>query len=188
MKTLLIDNYDSYTYNLFQLIAEVNGEEPVVILNDATPDGTEGRTPDLSGIRQLGGGVAGTRGTRPNPVTSGSAPECSWSPRSRRRCLPGPTRASHSGSGWVLPAPEPRHGHLSRSGTTKRDLFQGLPQHFTAVRYHSLSVREPLPETLEATAWSEDGVLWGCGTEPGRCGGCSSTRSPSSPSTATGCS
>ncbi|GDY60861.1 hypothetical protein SAV14893_002540 [Streptomyces avermitilis] len=38
MKTLLIDNYDSYTYNLFQLIAEVNGEEPVVVLNDAPPD------------------------------------------------------------------------------------------------------------------------------------------------------
>lgn len=42
MKTLLIDNYDSYTYNLFQLIAEVNGEEPVVVLNDAV-----GALPDL---------------------------------------------------------------------------------------------------------------------------------------------
>ena len=46
MKTLLIDNYDSYTYNLFQLIAEVNGEEPMVILNDAPADDL----PDLRGF------------------------------------------------------------------------------------------------------------------------------------------
>ena len=56
MKTLLIDNYDSYTYNLFQLIAEVNGEEPVVVLNDAPARRHSG----AAGIRQRGG-VAGTR-------------------------------------------------------------------------------------------------------------------------------
>ena len=63
--------------------------------------------------------------------------------------------------GGVVPAPEPRHGHLSTVRHDGQDLFQGLPQDFTAVRYHSLSVREPLPETLEATAWAEDGVLMG---------------------------
>lgn len=49
MKTLLIDNYDSYTYNLFQLIAEVNGEEPVVVRNDASVDGV----PDLRDFDNL---------------------------------------------------------------------------------------------------------------------------------------
>lgn len=61
----------------------------------------------------------------------------------------------------VEPAPWPRHGHLSTVRHDGRDLFHGLPQNFTVVRYHSLSVREPLPPTLEATAWSEDGVLMG---------------------------
>lgn len=59
------------------------------------------------------------------------------------------------------PAPQPRHGHLSTVRHDGRDLFRGLPQDFTAVRYHSLAVSEPLPQALEATAWAEDGVLMG---------------------------
>src|SRR6185295_19620014 len=52
-------------------------------------------------------------------------------------------------------------GHLARVRHDGRGLFEGLPQEFTAVRYHSLRVREPLPPSLEATAWAEDGVLMG---------------------------
>lgn len=156
MKTLLIDNHDSYTYNLFQLIAEVNGEEPVVIRNDAPVDGL----PDLRAFDNLvvspGPGHPGeTRdfgiggrllATSPVPVLG--------------VCL-GHQGIALGEAGLVGPAPEPRHGHLSTVRHDGRDLFHGLPQHFTAVRYHSLAVREPLPETLEATAWAEDGVLMG---------------------------
>jgi para-aminobenzoate synthetase len=156
VKTLLIDNYDSYTYNLFQLIAEVNGEEPVVIRNDAPVDGL----PDLRAFDNLvvspGPGHPGeTRdfgiggrllATSPVPVLG--------------VCL-GHQGIALGEAGLVGPAPEPRHGHLSTIRHDGRDLFRGLPQHFTAVRYHSLAVREPLPETLEATAWAEDGVLMG---------------------------
>ncbi|WP_435282309.1 aminodeoxychorismate synthase component I [Streptomyces koelreuteriae] len=156
MKTLLIDNYDSYTYNLFQLIAEVNGEEPVVVRNDAPVDGI----PDLREFDNLvvspGPGHPGdTRdfgiGTRllatsPVPVLG--------------VCL-GHQGIALGERGLVEPAPQPRHGHLSTIRHDEQDLFQGLPQHFTAVRYHSLAVREPLPPALEATAWSEDGVLMG---------------------------
>ncbi|MCX4611229.1 aminodeoxychorismate synthase component I [Streptomyces mirabilis] len=160
MKTLLIDNYDSYTYNLFQLIAEVNGEEPVVILNDAVPDGTGGRTPDLSEFDNVV--------VSPGPGHPAESRDFGISARVLAEstipvlgvCL-GHQGIALGERGRVLPAPEPRHGHLSRIRHDERDLFQGLPQHFTAVRYHSLSVREPLPETLEATAWSEDGVLMG---------------------------
>jgi para-aminobenzoate synthetase len=63
--------------------------------------------------------------------------------------------------GRIAPAPQPRHGYLSTVRHDGRDLFHGLPQNFTAVRYHSLAVSEPLPGTLEATAWAEDGVVMG---------------------------
>ncbi len=156
MKTLLIDNYDSYTYNLFQLIAEVNGEEPVVVRNDAPVDGL----PDLRAFDNLV--------VSPGPGHPGEARDFGIGGR-LLATSPVPVLGvclGHQGialgeAGLVGPAPEPRHGHLSTIRHDGRDLFHGLPQHFTAVRYHSLAVREPLPESLEATAWAEDGVLMG---------------------------
>ncbi|MFF7308510.1 aminodeoxychorismate synthase component I [Streptomyces sp. NPDC008137] len=156
MKTLLIDNYDSYTYNLFQLIAEVNGEEPVVVRNDAPVDGV----PDLREFDNLV--------VSPGPGHPGDARDFGIGTR-LLATSPVPVLGvclGHQGialgeRGLVGPAPEPRHGHLSTIRHDEQDLFQGLPQHFTAVRYHSLAVREPLPPALEATAWSEDGVLMG---------------------------
>ena len=156
MKTLLIDNYDSYTYNLFQLIAEVNGEEPVVVRNDAPVDGL----PDLRAFDNLvvspgpgHPGVARDFGIGGRLLATSPVPVLGV-------CL-GHQGIALGEAGLVGPAPEPRHGHLSTVRHDGRDLFHGLPQHFTAVRYHSLAVREPLPETLEATAWAEDGVLMG---------------------------
>ncbi|MFF4061605.1 aminodeoxychorismate synthase component I [Streptomyces sp. NPDC001668] len=159
MKTLLIDNYDSYTYNLFQLVAEVNGEEPVVVLND-----------EVGGLSELGEYL----GRFDNVVIS---PGPGHPAASRDFGLSGAVLAEssipvlgvclgHQGialgeGGRVEPAPEPRHGHLSVVRHDGRDLFRGLPQDFTAVRYHSLAVPEPLPPTLEPTAWAEDGVLMG---------------------------
>ncbi|MFF8969585.1 aminodeoxychorismate synthase component I [Streptomyces sp. NPDC014995] len=156
MKTLLIDNYDSYTYNLCQLIAEVNGEEPVVVLNDTAADAM----PDLTAFDNVV--------VSPGPGHPGEARDFGIAARVLAES-PVPVLGvclGHQGialgeQGRVGPAPEPRHGHLSAVRHDERDLFQGLPQHFSAVRYHSLAVREPLPETLEATAWAEDGVLMG---------------------------
>ncbi|MFE9447209.1 aminodeoxychorismate synthase component I [Streptomyces sp. NPDC006739] len=156
MKTLLIDNYDSYTYNLFQLIAEVNGLEPVVIRNDVPA----GALPDLAEFDNVV--------VSPGPGHPGDARDFGISARLLARstlpvlgvCL-GHQGIALGEQGRVRPAPQPRHGHLTTVRHDERDLFQGLPQHFTAVRYHSLSVHEPLPETLEATAWAEDGVLMG---------------------------
>ncbi|MFJ9740198.1 aminodeoxychorismate synthase component I [Streptomyces sp. NPDC101166] len=156
MKTLLIDNYDSYTYNLFQLIAEVNGEEPVVILNDTPAEAV----PDLAEFDNVV--VSPGPGHPENARDFGIA----------ARVIAGSTLPllgvclGHQGialgeHGEVTAAPEPRHGYLTTVRHDDRDLFQGLPQDFTAVRYHSLAVREPLPDTLEATAWAEDGVLMG---------------------------
>ena len=108
MKTLLIDNYDSYTYNLFQLIAEVNGEEPVVILNDAPADAI----PDLA---EFDNAVVS-----PGPGHPAQARDFGIS----ARMLAGSTVPvlgvclGHQGialgeGGRVAPAPEPRHGHLT---------------------------------------------------------------------------
>lgn len=156
MKTLLIDNYDSYTYNLFQLIAEVNGEEPVVIRNDTPADAIG----DLAGFDNVvvSPGPGHPADSRDFGV---SARVIAQSPLPVLGVCLGHQGIALVESGRVRPAPEPRHGHLSTVRHDGRDLFRGLPQNFTAVRYHSLSVHEPLPETLEATAWSEDGVLMG---------------------------
>ncbi|MFC5958487.1 aminodeoxychorismate synthase component I [Streptomyces pratens] len=156
MKTLLIDNYDSYTYNLFQLIAEVNGEEPVVIRNDTPADAI----PDLAefdnAVISPGPGHPGR--TRDFGI---SARVLAGSPVPVLGVCLGHQGIALGEHGRVLSAPEPRHGYLSAVRHDGQDLFRGLPQNFTAVRYHSLSVHEPLPETLEGTAWAEDGVLMG---------------------------
>lgn len=156
MKTLLIDNYDSYTYNLFQLIAGVNGEEPLVVLNDAPPDAI----PDLREFDNVvvspgPGHPAKQRdfGIGADVLAAATVPVLGV-------CL-GHQGIAASEHAWVAAAPEPRHGHLSTIRHNDKDLFEGLPQNFTAVRYHSLSVREPLPLSLEPTAWAEDGVLMG---------------------------
>ncbi|MBW8799233.1 MAG: aminodeoxychorismate synthase component I [Streptomyces sp.] len=154
MKTLLIDNYDSYTYNLFQLIAEVNGEEPVVIRND------EPAPPALAEFDNVV--------VSPGPGHPGDGRDFGISARVIAEatvpvlgvCL-GHQGIALGERARVGPAPQPRHGHLTRVRHDGRDLFDGLPQDFTAVRYHSLAVHEPLPAVLEATAWAEDGVLMG---------------------------
>ncbi|WP_316777139.1 aminodeoxychorismate synthase component I [Streptomyces sasae] len=159
MKTLLIDNYDSYTYNLFQLIAEVNGEEPVVIRNDER-GGTPSGLPSLAEFDNVV--------VSPGPGHPGNARDFGISARVIAEstvpvlgvCL-GHQGIALGERARVAPAPQPRHGHLTRVRHDGRDLFEGLTQDFTAVRYHSLAVHEPLPAVLEATAWAEDGVLMG---------------------------
>ncbi|WP_051386429.1 aminodeoxychorismate synthase component I [Actinokineospora inagensis] len=154
MRTLLIDNFDSYTYNLFQLIAGVNGVEPTVRTND-----------DLTGIDL---GEFDNVVVSPGPGHAG-----------RERDFGGCTRLlaetelavlgvclGHQGiavlaGGVVDLAPRARHGYVSQVQHDGKDLFRGLPQGFDVVRYHSLAVLEPLPESLEVTARAEDGVVMG---------------------------
>ncbi|MDG9704528.1 aminodeoxychorismate synthase component I [Streptomyces sp. DH37] len=156
MRTLLIDNYDSYTYNLYQLIAEVNGVEPTVVTNDS-PDAAD---IDLSAFDCVT--------ISPGPGHPGRSRDFGVSARILETadipvlgvCL------GHQGIGQaegarIVPAPEPRHGFLTSVKHDGQGIFEGLPQNFTAVRYHSLHVAEPLPDTLVATAWAEDGVIMG---------------------------
>ncbi|WP_037827262.1 aminodeoxychorismate synthase component I [Streptomyces sp. NRRL B-1347] len=154
MKTLLIDNYDSYTYNLFQLIAEVNGEEPDVVTNDAP------------GAADIDLGAYDNVVISPGPGHPGRAEDFGASARIIERatipvlgvCLGHQGIAAAAGA-LITRAPQARHGYLSQVTHTAQEVFAGLPQDFTAVRYHSLAIAEPLPAALEATAWAEDGVI-----------------------------
>jgi para-aminobenzoate synthetase len=156
MRTLLIDNYDSYTYNLYQLIAGVYGTEPVVVTND-DPGW------DAIDLARFDGVVIS-----PGPGHPASGRDFGHSRAALARadipilgvCL------GHQGIGLVYgsavgSAPQPRHGHLTAVRHSGEGLFAGVPQDFTGVRYHSLAVAEPLPADLEAIAWAEDGVLMG---------------------------
>jgi para-aminobenzoate synthetase len=156
VRTLLIDNYDSYTYNLFQLIAEVNGVEPVVVTNDAVD---EARL-DLSDFDNVV--ISPGPGHPANPRDFG----ISATVIARTRIPLLGVCLGHQGiavgeGGEVSAAPAARHGHLTRVTHAGGDLFRGLPGQFMAVRYHSLCVQKPLPSTLALTAWAEDGVIMG---------------------------
>ncbi|MGH3165771.1 MAG: chorismate-binding protein, partial [Trebonia sp.] len=154
MRTLLIDNHDSYTFNLFQLIAEVNGTEPVVVVND-DPELLRW-DPDAFGSVVISPGPGrpqrrGDIGLTGEFLRTTDAPVLGV-------CLGHQLIACEAGA-EVGPAPRPRHGYLSTVRHDGDPLFAGLPREFTAVRYHSLHVRAPLPPTLIPAAWAEDGVL-----------------------------
>ncbi|WP_247617501.1 aminodeoxychorismate/anthranilate synthase component II, partial [Streptomyces sp. MK37H] len=156
LRTLLVDHYDSYTYNLFHLLTEVNGEEPEVLLHDAP----ECADIDLSAFDNIV--------LTPGPGHPADPRDFGATARLIERspipvlgvCL-GHQGIALGAQARVVSAPEPKHGHLSRIKHGGRGLFRGLPQDFTAVRYHSLCVAEPLPLGLQGIAWSEDGVLMG---------------------------
>ncbi|MFD3518619.1 aminodeoxychorismate synthase component I [Streptomyces sp. NPDC058657] len=155
MRTLLVDNYDSFTYNLFHQIAGATGREPVVIRNDEkdwSPDlldgfdavvlspgpGTPERPADFGICRSI--------------LDHGDLPLLGV-------CL-GHQGLAHAHGGRVVRAAEPRHGRTSPVLHDGTGLFAGLPSPFEVVRYHSLTVTG-LPAELEATAWSDDGLVMG---------------------------
>jgi para-aminobenzoate synthetase len=152
MRTLLIDNFDSYTYNLYQLFSRVDGHEPLVVESDAlgrgeielaafdaiviSPGPGTPERPELADFREV--------------IRSAAAPVLGV-------CL------GHQAIGlvWgarVLQADEIVHGGVSRVRHDASGLFAGIPDRFRAVRYHSLALTD-LPEELIASAWSDDGAL-----------------------------
>ncbi|MFC4372580.1 aminodeoxychorismate synthase component I [Nocardia halotolerans] len=157
MRTLLIDNYDSFTYNLYQLISEVNGSEPTVVRNDEAADLTE------LGLRDFDNVVISPGPGRPD---RGRDMGVSTAVIARTELPLLGVCLGHQGivigaGGTVERAPQARHGFLDRVRHDDRDLFAGLPQDFTVVRYHSLAAEQPLPAVLEATASTGDGVIMG---------------------------
>jgi para-aminobenzoate synthetase len=154
MKTLLIDNYDSFTYNLFQLLAEANGETPIVVRND------QASWADLAELEFDNIVVSPGPGS---PDREGDFGVCAEAIRSSEVPLLG-VCLGHQGlcsvhGAKVVHAPEPMHGRLSAIVHEPSPLFEGLPREFQVVRYHSLCVEQPLPETLRGLASTSDGIL-----------------------------
>lgn len=154
LKTLLIDNYDSFTYNLFQLLAEVNGAEPVVVRNDEASWDELARLGCDNVVVSPGPG---------RPERPGDFGVCADAIRDSAVPLLG-VCIGHQGLGAlhgaaVVPAPEPMHGRISAVLHDDSPLFAGIPREFAAVRYHSLCVEQPLPPELRGIAWTSDGVL-----------------------------
>jgi para-aminobenzoate synthetase len=156
MKTLIINNYDSYTFNLYQLIAEVNGEYPTVIYNDQFA-WEEVQKWEFDNI------VISPGPGRPENLKDFGI--CYQAIKNTQVPLLG-VCLGHQGlgnvfGGKVIHAPEVRHGRLSEVYHTGTDLFAGIPSPFSVVRYHSLLVADDLPDCLEKVAWTEDNLIMG---------------------------
>ncbi|MGW7002556.1 aminodeoxychorismate synthase component I [Streptomyces sp. NPDC054933] len=153
MRTLLIDNHDSFTYNLFHLLAEVNGQQPEVVVND-DPRWRIEHLRDFDNVVISPGpgnpGRGGDFGICGEVLERGELPMLGV-------CLGHQGLALFHG-GQVVRAPQPYHGRVSPVVHTQTELFAGIPSPFEVVRYHSLAVDE-LPGVLEATAWTPDGIL-----------------------------
>ena len=154
MATLLIDNYDSYTFNLYQLLAGVEGEEPVVVRNDEVAwselaaegwdrivvspgPGRPERVRDLGVCAQA--------------LAQDEIPVLGV-------CL-GHQGLAHVRGASVVRGEEIVHGRISPVFHRGEGLFEGIAQGFRAVRYHSLVVDPALPPELEAIAWSDEGTV-----------------------------
>lgn len=155
MRTLLVDNHDSYTYNVFHLLAGVSGEEPIVVDNDAVSWRALERW-DFDAIV-----------LSPGPGTPGRWHDfCVCDDILRFSEIPvlgiclGHQGLGKMLDGQVSSAPEAMHGRLSKIFHEGDGLFAGIPQGFPVVRYHSLAITGMGPDG-NVCAWADDGVVMG---------------------------
>jgi anthranilate synthase/aminodeoxychorismate synthase-like glutamine amidotransferase len=149
MKVLMIDNYDSFTYNLVQYLGEL-GADVHTVRNDAI---------DIPGIREM---APDRIVLSPGPCTPNEAGVCLDVVKELAGVFPilgvclGHQAIGQAFGGEVVRAREVMHGKVSDMHHTDKGVFAGLSNPFEATRYHSLIVaRESLPDCLEETAWTE---------------------------------
>jgi anthranilate synthase component 2 len=152
---LLLDNYDSFTYNLFQYLSEL-GADVLVKRNDELSVG------DVAALAPAKIVIS------PGPCTPNEAGISVELIRALGDSVPilgvclGHQAIGAAYGGAVVRAPQVMHGKLSAIHHNGAGVFAGLPPAFPATRYHSLIVRrDDLPECLEVTAWTDDGLIMG---------------------------
>lgn len=155
MKIILLDNYDSFTYNLVHYLGEL-GAEVEIIRNDKISVG------ELLAKKPNGIVISPGPGT---PQDSGICLELIKTASGKVPlfgvCL-GMQAMGEAFGGKVIRAPKPMHGKISKIFHEGRSVFKGLPSPFDATRYHSLIVENSsLPDCLDVTAKTEDGLIMG---------------------------
>lgn len=156
MQTLIIDHYDSFTYNLFQLIAQIQGIEPWVIAHDS--DEWSQLDPTLYDNIILSPGPGHPDNS--NDFKIGKSVILHSNKPILGVCL------GHQGifsafGGGIARAPTPMHGRLSSIIHNQDELYQNIPPSFQVMRYHSLICTGSVPAELDITAWSEEGLVMG---------------------------
>jgi anthranilate synthase component 2 len=152
---LMLDNYDSFTYNLVQYLGELGAEVTVVRNDEVSVDEVDRMRPDKIVISP-GPCSPNEAGISLELITrlAGRIPILGV-------CL-GHQAMGQAFGGKVVHAKTLMHGKTSAIHHSGKGVFDGLPTPFTATRYHSLAVeRESLPACLEVTAWTEDGEIMG---------------------------
>ncbi len=152
---LVVDNYDSFTYNLVHYLAELGAQTHVVRNDDLSVEEAWALQPEAVLLS-------------PGPCAPDQAGICLSLIETAAETMPilgvclGHQSIGQAFGGEVVRAKTLMHGKTSPILHEGRGVFGGLPSPFTATRYHSLAVRrETLPDTLEVTAWTEDGEIMG---------------------------
>jgi anthranilate synthase/aminodeoxychorismate synthase-like glutamine amidotransferase len=150
---LLIDNYDSFTFNLYHFLGDVGARCEVWRNDKLSVAEALAMQPEAIVLS-------------PGPCTPTEAGICLDLIAAAAGKVPllgvclGHQAIGQAFGGKVIRAPEPMHGKVSAISHTATDLFAGLPSPFKATRYHSLIVeRDSLPDTLVPGAWTEDGLI-----------------------------
>ena len=155
LRLLMIDNYDSFTYNIVQYFGELGADVEVFRNDEITLEGITGRKPDRLVVS-------------PGPCSPAEAGISVAAIAHFMGKLPilgvclGHQSIGAALGGRVVRAQQLMHGKTSRISTTQQGLFAGLPQQFTVNRYHSLAIeRVSCPDVLDITAWTDDGEIMG---------------------------
>ena len=155
MKLLMVDNYDSFTFNLVQYFGELGADVEVFRNDEIDVAGIAERNPDRLVIS-------------PGPCSPAEAGISVEAIRHFAGKLPvlgvclGHQSIGAAFGGKIIRAQQLMHGKTSLITTTREGVFAGLPEQFTVNRYHSLAIeRESCPADLRVTAWTDDGEIMG---------------------------
>ena len=159
MKLLMIDNYDSFTYNIVQYFGELGAEVEVFRNDEITVEDIAAR---------LNAGHLDRLVVSPGPCSPAEAGISVAAIQHFAGKLPilgvclGHQAIGAAFGGKIIRAQELMHGKTSVITTTQQGVFAGLPKQFTVNRYHSLAIeKSSCPEVLEVTAWTDDGEIMG---------------------------